>query len=213
MHTYEVQHEDGRQTITRRWCNAGGELHRAAGPALEHWTVLPSGVRVLWHQQWLQDGELHRVGRPACREWRVADDGTRVLAHEEWRRRQEWHRIDGPAFRRWTLGALTPAVGWYANDRVHRVDGPALGTPAGWCSFYWNGSRVESGELPWLRRGRVVMLACTGVGGASKPLRRPDDDSATPAWVQDARLTRIAPDPALVFLYNSVVGGAILLCV
>jgi len=198
----------GRRMIHRQWRNTDGQRHRTGGPAVENWTVLPGGAHVLSFQVWYVNGSVHREGQPASRGWHVADDGAQVLRREEWRRHGRRHRVGGPSYRQWTVepdGTRTLSfVWWYVNGRRHRVDGPVLGRHC----FYWHDKAVKSEDLPWLRRGHGLLTAFTGAtqqGGSG-------GGGTSPAWSQDARVTRAGANVPMPTTYRSVVGGAVLLC-
>jgi len=205
MHQRECTDERGRQVIRREWRNTDGQLHRTIGPAVENWTVLPGGARVLSYQGWFLNGRAHREGRPAWRSWYVAEDGTRVLVCEEWARHD---RVGGPSYRRWTTGpdgTRTPRSEWYrVNGKSHRVDGPAYDRG----EFWWHGVEVRQEDLPWLRRGRSLSLLV--------PLAaytRQQFEPVSPAWSRDARVTSAGANTPMSVSYRSAVGGAVLLCV
>ena len=63
----------------KRWCNAGGQLHRLDGPAVE-WA---NGTK-----SWWVNGQCHRLAGPA---YEVAN-GDKV-----WLVSGKLHRLDGPA--------------------------------------------------------------------------------------------------------------------
>jgi len=201
----------GRRTLRREWHNACGELHSTTGPAVEEWTVLPSGAHVLSCQAWYQNGRAHREGRPAWRRRRVAEDGTRVLAVEVWWRAGMQHRVSGPSYRNWTVGpdgVRTPGgEWWWANGKRHRVDGPALDGR----EFCWHGMEVRQEDLPWLRRGQGILAALAGPGAASRGHH--GDGEVGPTWTRDTRVALAHAPPTASPTYRSAVGGVVLLCV
>jgi len=203
---------NGRRGIHRTWRNTRGELHRTTGPAVEEWTVLPGGAHVLSYQVWHVNGKLHREGRPAVRWWDVANDGTRVLARQAWRRHEQWHRVGGPSYRNWTVGSDGTRTlrweAWRVYGRRHRVDGP---TQAG-DEFDWHDRRVRQEDLPWLRRGRDLLVGLHA-------WRRSGDQSQSrsPAWIRDPRVAMTGYDGAAAAAsaatYRSFIGGALVMCV
>ena len=177
-----------RPVLRREWHNTDGKAHRTTGPAIECWTALPAGAHMLSFQGWYVNGTLHREGRPAVRQWHIADDGTRVLETEWWTRHNSQHRMDW--YRHWIVqpdGTRTlTCEEWRANGRWHRVDGPAFGRHV----FSWQGRRVASEDLPWLRRGHGFLVALAGFTAAT-PMQQGDGGSGGimfPAWSRDARV-------------------------
>ena len=223
----------GRWVVRRVWRNACGKLHRTTGPAEEDWTVLPGGGRVLSYQGWYVNGKAHREGRPAYRWWHVANDGTRALVSEGWWRAGMEHRVGGPAYRRWTAepdGTRTLVCKWWwANGKLHRVDGPALHRVDGPAlhrvdgpalhrrGFFWHSREAPQEHLPWLRRGQGVVVPFVATARVQKrPACRRYGGGVFPVWCRDVRLARSGAAPTTLpvpFLYCSLVGGAVLLCV
>jgi len=215
MQQTEFTGEYGRRGIHREWRNTEGQPHRTTGPAVERWTVLPSGAHVLSKQAWYQNGKLHREGRHAYRRWDVADDGTWVLVSEMWQQHRKVHRVGGPSYRSWHVqpdGTRTLALeSWRVNGKLHRVDGPALDGRAG-PGFYWHGVSMSRGEdLPWVRRGQGILAALAGPEAASP--RHDRGGEVGPTWTRDARVAPTHATPPASPTYRSAVGGVVLLCV
>jgi len=215
--TVWLRDERGRQLIQRTWRNTDGELHRTTGPAAENWTALPGGAPVLSFQGWYVNGRQHRKGRPAGRLWHVAADGTRVLLREEWVRHGRRHRVGGPSWRRWTKEPdgtrRLEWEEWAVNGKLHRVDGPALDGR----SFDWHDVEVTREDLPWLRRGRDLLVPLAAFTAAT-PMQRSDGGGSggSRAWNRDARVAITGADSVLaptLTTYRSAVGGSVLLCV
>jgi len=227
MQQTEFTNDYGRRVIRREWRNTEGELHRTPGPAVENWTVLTGGAHLLSYQAWYLNGKLHREGRPAVRRWHVAGNGTRVVVWDEWYRSGVRHGVGGPSYRRWTVepdGARTLQLeSWRVNDMLHRANGPAhTGHGFYWHGFYWHGKIVKSWNLPWLRRGRSLLVTLAAFTGATAPMRnnnrRGGCNEVSPAWSRDARVSTESwrgggAGDAVVPMYRSAVGGFVLLCV
>jgi len=205
----------GRRMIRREWYNTEDQRHRTTGPAVENWTVLPGGARVLSYQGWFLNGKVHRVDRPAVCRWHVAGDGTRVLVWEVWLRHGGGHRGRGPSYRHWTVEPdgtrRLASESWCVNGKLHRVDGPAFDRR----EFWWHGNDVEREDLPWLRRGRDLLVGLHAwTSSATKARAGARLGSVTPEWrwpeLPRCRRRRTAVSPAP---YRSVVGGVLLMCV
>jgi len=207
--------------IHREWRNTHGHLHRTTEPAAEEWTVLPDGAHVLLFQGWYLNGNLHREGRPAYRSWHVAVDGIGTLVHEGWYQHGRRHAVGGPTYRSWHVepdGTRTLTwEEWCVNGKLQRVDGPAyLGQ-----SFHWHDVQVREEALPWLRRGRSLLVTLAAFTGATATMRRDGGaggSGVSPAWSRDGRVTTVTwhgggAGDAVVPAYRSAVGGSVLLCV
>jgi len=108
---------------SKRWW-LGGNLHRADGPAFEHYDG---------SKYWYINGKLHRVDGPAI---------ERSSGGREWWINGRLHRIDGPA----VIGA-SGYVAWWRNGKFHCESGPAIEYSNGDKEWWLNGECFDGVEF------------------------------------------------------------------
>lgn len=105
-----IEFERDGHTITCKWLDADGKLHREDGPALE--SAARTVVRPKWQQSWYRHGVLHRDGSPASIDYR----------EETWYQNGVIHRVGGPATIDKNLGEGVFQRKWIQNGEFKRED-------------------------------------------------------------------------------------------